>query len=112
MLIMPYAHDQPDNARRMKRLKVSRTIQRSSYKPATVARAVRASGPTDTSGGLRRTPPQFTHAGVTTGPADIKSTVSTVFANLKAPVQSLHFKMVVLLALKQCAAAKGKFTPS
>ncbi len=42
MLIMPYAHDQPDNARRMKRLKVSRTIQRSSYKPATVARAVRA----------------------------------------------------------------------
>ncbi len=42
MLIMPYSHDQPDNARRMKRLKVSRTIQRSSYKPARVARKVRA----------------------------------------------------------------------
>jgi UDP:flavonoid glycosyltransferase YjiC (YdhE family) len=42
MLIMPYSHDQPDNARRMKRLTVSRTIQRSSYKPAKVARKVRA----------------------------------------------------------------------
>jgi len=39
---MPYSHDQPDNARRMKRLTVSRTIQRSSYKPAKVARKVRA----------------------------------------------------------------------
>jgi len=42
MLIMPYSHDQPDNARRMQRLKVSRTIQKSSYTPGPVARAVRA----------------------------------------------------------------------
>jgi UDP:flavonoid glycosyltransferase YjiC (YdhE family) len=42
MLIMPYSHDQPDNARRMRRLKVSRTIQRASYKPAVVARKLRA----------------------------------------------------------------------
>ena len=28
MLIMPYSHDQPDNARRMRRLKVARVIQR------------------------------------------------------------------------------------
>ena len=42
MLIMPYSHDQPDNARRMRRLGVARAIQRSSYKPWRVARAVRA----------------------------------------------------------------------
>jgi rhamnosyltransferase subunit B len=42
MLIMPYSHDQPDNARRMRRLKVSRTIQKSNYKPARVARKLRA----------------------------------------------------------------------
>jgi UDP:flavonoid glycosyltransferase YjiC (YdhE family) len=42
MLIMPYSHDQPDNARRMRRLKVSRTIQKSNYKPARVARKIRA----------------------------------------------------------------------
>jgi UDP:flavonoid glycosyltransferase YjiC (YdhE family) len=42
MLIMPYSHDQPDNARRMKRLGVARVIQRSSYKPWRVARAIRA----------------------------------------------------------------------
>jgi MGT family glycosyltransferase len=42
MLIMPYSHDQPDNARRMKRLMVSRTIQRANYKPARVGRKVRA----------------------------------------------------------------------
>lgn len=42
MLIMPYSHDQPDNARRMKRLGVARVIQRSNYKPWRVARAVRA----------------------------------------------------------------------
>lgn len=42
MLIMPYSHDQPDNARRMKRLGVARAIQRSSYKPWRVARAIRA----------------------------------------------------------------------
>src|SRR5208337_76834 len=33
MLIMPYSHDQPDNARRMQRLKVARVIQRGKYTP-------------------------------------------------------------------------------
>lgn len=42
MLIMPYSHDQPDNARRMRRLNVSRTIQKAAYKPAGVARKIRA----------------------------------------------------------------------
>ena len=42
MLIMPYSHDQPDNARRMKRLGVSRTIQKSAYKPSRVAPVLRA----------------------------------------------------------------------
>jgi UDP:flavonoid glycosyltransferase YjiC (YdhE family) len=42
MLIMPYSHDQPDNARRMRRLKVSRTIQKADYKPARVARILTA----------------------------------------------------------------------
>jgi UDP:flavonoid glycosyltransferase YjiC (YdhE family) len=42
MLIMPYSHDQPDNARRMRRMGVARVIQRSSYKPWRVARMVRA----------------------------------------------------------------------
>ena len=42
MLIMPYSHDQPDNARRMKRMGVAEVIQRSSYKPWRVARMVRA----------------------------------------------------------------------
>jgi len=42
MLIMPYSHDQPDNARRMLRMGVARVIQRSQYKPWRVARKVRA----------------------------------------------------------------------
>jgi rhamnosyltransferase subunit B len=42
MLIMPYSHDQPDNARRMRRLKVSRTIQKGSFTPARVARKLTA----------------------------------------------------------------------
>ncbi len=42
MLIMPYSHDQPDNARRMRRLKVSRTIQKGNYTPARVARKLMA----------------------------------------------------------------------
>ncbi len=42
MLIMPYSHDQPDNARRMRRLGVSRTIQKAAYKPARVARKLEA----------------------------------------------------------------------
>jgi UDP:flavonoid glycosyltransferase YjiC (YdhE family) len=42
MLIMPYSHDQPDNARRMRRLKVARVIQRSNYLPVRVARKLGA----------------------------------------------------------------------
>ena len=41
MLIMPYSHDQPDNARRMKRLRVARTINRLKYTPFRVARRLR-----------------------------------------------------------------------
>ena len=47
MLIMPYSHDQPDNARRMKRLGVARVIQRANYKPWRVARRVKAMLGTD-----------------------------------------------------------------
>jgi UDP:flavonoid glycosyltransferase YjiC (YdhE family) len=42
MLIMPYSHDQPDNARRMRRLKVARSILRARYLPARVAGTLRA----------------------------------------------------------------------
>ncbi|MGA2206665.1 MAG: glycosyltransferase [Terracidiphilus sp.] len=42
MLIMPYSHDQPDNARRMRRLGVARVIQKAHYKPWRVARKIRA----------------------------------------------------------------------
>lgn len=42
MLIMPYSHDQPDNARRMSRLQVARVIQKAEYTPVRVARMVRA----------------------------------------------------------------------
>ncbi len=42
MLIMPYSHDQPDNARRMRRLKVARVIQRDDYTPVRVARKVKS----------------------------------------------------------------------
>ena len=38
MLIMPYSHDQPDNARRMRRLKLSRTIQKAAYTVPRVAK--------------------------------------------------------------------------
>lgn len=40
MLIMPYSHDQPDNARRMRRLKVARVIKRRDYTPLRVARKI------------------------------------------------------------------------
>jgi UDP:flavonoid glycosyltransferase YjiC (YdhE family) len=33
MLVMPYAHDQPDNAERVRRLGIARTISRSRYTP-------------------------------------------------------------------------------
>ncbi|MGA2807383.1 MAG: glycosyltransferase [Terracidiphilus sp.] len=42
MLIMPYSHDQPDNGRRMQRLKVARVIQRINYTPLRVARKLKA----------------------------------------------------------------------
>jgi UDP:flavonoid glycosyltransferase YjiC (YdhE family) len=42
MLIMPYSHDQPDNARRMRRLQVARVIQRKNYTPLRVARKLKA----------------------------------------------------------------------
>jgi UDP:flavonoid glycosyltransferase YjiC (YdhE family) len=42
MLIMPYSHDQPDNARRMRRLKVARVIRRANYTPMRVARKLKA----------------------------------------------------------------------
>jgi rhamnosyltransferase subunit B len=42
MLIMPYSHDQPDNARRMRRLKVARVIRRDDYKPMRAARKIRS----------------------------------------------------------------------
>jgi rhamnosyltransferase subunit B len=42
MIIMPYSHDQPDNARRMRRMNLSRTIARKAYLPARVARELRS----------------------------------------------------------------------
>ena len=42
MLIMPYSHDQPDNGRRMQRLKVARVIRRGNYTPIRVARRLKA----------------------------------------------------------------------
>jgi rhamnosyltransferase subunit B len=40
-LIMPYSHDQPDNAARVERLGTSRTIQRQHYTATRVARELR-----------------------------------------------------------------------
>lgn len=42
MLVMPYSHDQPDNARRVRRLGVARVIQRKNYTAGRAARAIRA----------------------------------------------------------------------
>jgi rhamnosyltransferase subunit B len=42
MLIMPYSHDQPDNGRRMRRLKVARVIHREYYTPLRAARKLKA----------------------------------------------------------------------
>jgi rhamnosyltransferase subunit B len=42
MLIMPYSHDQPDNARRMCRLNVARSIEKGKYTPERVAREMKA----------------------------------------------------------------------
>ena len=37
MLVMPYSHDQPDNAERLKRLGIARSISRHRYNPARAA---------------------------------------------------------------------------
>jgi rhamnosyltransferase subunit B len=42
MLIMPYSHDQPDNARRMQRLGVARVIRREHYTAEAAARHIAA----------------------------------------------------------------------
>jgi rhamnosyltransferase subunit B len=42
MLIVPYAHDQPDNALRAKKLGIAATIRRSQYDAASAASALRA----------------------------------------------------------------------
>jgi UDP:flavonoid glycosyltransferase YjiC (YdhE family) len=41
MLVMPYAHDQPDNAGRVSRLGIARTIARERYNPARAAAELR-----------------------------------------------------------------------
>jgi len=41
MLLMPYSHDQPDNARRMRRLGVAKVIQRHRYQADTAASLIR-----------------------------------------------------------------------
>ena len=42
MLIMPFSHDQPDNGRRMMRLKVAQVIERGDYEPPQVTRVLRS----------------------------------------------------------------------
>jgi rhamnosyltransferase subunit B len=41
MLVMPYSHDQPDNARRMRRLGVAGVIRRENYTAERAARRIR-----------------------------------------------------------------------
>jgi UDP:flavonoid glycosyltransferase YjiC (YdhE family) len=41
MLVMPYSHDQPDNARRMRRLGVAGVIRRPEYTAERAARRIR-----------------------------------------------------------------------
>lgn len=41
MLVMPYAHDQPDNAARVERLGVARTVARERYAPGRAVRELR-----------------------------------------------------------------------
>jgi UDP:flavonoid glycosyltransferase YjiC (YdhE family) len=40
MLVMPYSHDQPDNARRVRHLGVAKRIRRQDYKPETAAKKI------------------------------------------------------------------------
>lgn len=42
MLVMPYSHDQPDNGRRVERLKTGLVIQRKNYTPTRVEQELRA----------------------------------------------------------------------
>ena len=41
MLVMPYSHDQPDNARRVRHLGVAKVIQRKDYRAETAAEKIR-----------------------------------------------------------------------
>src|SRR5271170_4126747 len=41
MLVMPYSHDQPDNARRVRRLGVAKVIQRHQYQAEAAAKLIR-----------------------------------------------------------------------
>jgi len=41
MLVMPYSHDQPDNARRVRHLGVAKVIQRKDYSPAAAAHKIK-----------------------------------------------------------------------
>jgi rhamnosyltransferase subunit B len=41
MVVMPYSHDQPDNARRVRRLGVAKVIQRNDYKAEAAAGVIR-----------------------------------------------------------------------
>jgi MGT family glycosyltransferase len=41
MVVMPYSHDQPDNARRVRRLGVAKVIQRNDYKAEAAAKMIR-----------------------------------------------------------------------
>src|SRR6202042_1693212 len=41
MLVMPYSHDQPDNARRVRRLGVAQVIQRKDYRAEAAALMIR-----------------------------------------------------------------------
>jgi len=41
MLVMPYSHDQPDNARRVRRLGVAKVIQRHRYNPNSAAHLIK-----------------------------------------------------------------------
>jgi UDP:flavonoid glycosyltransferase YjiC (YdhE family) len=41
MLVMPYSHDQPDNARRVRRLGIAGVIRREDYTAQRAARCIR-----------------------------------------------------------------------
>jgi UDP:flavonoid glycosyltransferase YjiC (YdhE family) len=40
MLVMPYSHDQPDNARRVRRLGVAKVVQRKNYTAERAAKMI------------------------------------------------------------------------